>query len=307
MEYQLTRLTKSNLDALVPLYKTVFGNKVSHDFVRRKFDTAYLGCGPFGHLAYFRTEPIAFHGAVPFRMQFGGRIEVSAQYGDAMTHPKHTGQGLFTELGHRTDAALQEAGINFVWGFPNQNSEYGYVHKLNWLSEERMLGFKINTGALAAGKILHRVSDRWSKKLRASLSEHAYAGLSAGSLSEESGVVTTVRDRAFYHYKSFGQNFVVALEGVVFWLKWQAGLMVGDVLAPSKQDFFKGLEALVSLVRKQQVGQIVLQFSPQTKLAEWMLERADETFESWMIGYKPFQSDFPLQKLKLTFGDLDTF
>ncbi len=305
--YQIEPLSEKNLAALVHLYRVVFGNKVTLDFVQRKFDTTYLGVSHFGHLAYYDQEPIAFHGAVPFRMQFENKVEISAQYGDAMTNPHHTGRGLFTELGHRTDQLLKEADIRFVWGFPNQNSEYGYVHKLDWQSKERIQGFKLRSSAKVASKLLNHFTDRFQKRFRQDLQPYYCSDVTGGSLSDEQDIVTTVRDLAFYRYKSFGGGFQVAINGVRYWLKVQSALLVGDIIAASKSEFEQSLDILRHLAARNHLGEIIIQSSPGTKISEWMASMADECFSSWMVGYKNFSSEFPLHHLKLCFGDLDTF
>ena len=308
MDYQITPLTENNLDALVHLYRIVFKNKVSHEFVAQKFDSKYLGPSHFGHIALFKGEPVAFHGAVPFRMRYGNDIQIAAQYGDAMTSSKHTGRGLFTDLGHRTDQQLEEAGIKFVWGFPNQNSEYGYVNKMDWQSRERMIGFKVNTTRhTVTTKLVHKVTKQFESKMTVDLNKYRIQSYLNGSVGTENKVVTTLRDRDFYEYKSFGGNFSVKIKEVFFWLKLHSGILIGDVDAPDKDSFIEGLDQLKKLAARNLLGPIIFQSSPETKIVEWMSGFADEVFTSWMIGYKNFSSDFPLEKLKLTFGDLDTF
>ena len=308
MNYQIVPLSTDNLDALVHLYRVVFKNKVTHRFVSQKFDSTYLGPSHFGHIALFKGEPVAFHGAVPFRMSYRSDIQISAQYGDAMTSSKHTGRGLFTDLGHRTDQQLEEAGIRFVWGFPNQNSEYGYVNKMAWQSKERMIGFKVNTTShIAATKLVHKVTNQFESKMVADLDKYRIQNYLNGSIAAENRVVTTLRDRDFYRYKSFGGNFSVKIKEVSFWLKLHSGILIGDVDAPDRDSFVKGLVELKKLAARNLISPIILQSSPETKITRWMQGLADEVFTSWMVGYKNFSSDFPLEKLKLTFGDLDTF
>ena len=55
------------------------------------------------------------------------------------------------------------------------------------------------------------------------------------------------------------------------------------------------------------ICEIIFQTSPNTMLTTIMETRANEKFESWKVGYKNFNSNFTLENLKFTFGDLDTF
>jgi len=42
-------------------------------------------------------------------------------------------------------------------------------------------------------------------------------------------------------------------------------------------------------------------------LTDVLEDLADHTFESWGVCYKNFSSGFPLERLFVTLGDIDTF
>ncbi len=309
MHYHFEKLGAHNLSALVFLYKEVFGNTYSLAYVQRKFDTSYLSTGPFGHIAFFENSPVAFHGAIPVKMCYREEIELAAQYGDAMTLSAHAGKGLFTKLGRLTDEQLQEAGVKFVWGFPNQNSEYGYVNKLQWQSKERMLGFRIKLRRLSIEKISKRMgflSRKYRKRLAAIINPLRTNTFPRGSI-DKSKAVTVARSSAYYQYKSFGGSICINLSGVIFWIKILGGHLVGDVEVTDGANFQKGLAQLRALAGRLGVDQIIFQASPKTLISKSLEDIVDEVFESWMVGYKNFNSDFPLHSMKYTFGDLDTF
>ena len=51
---------------------------------------------------------------------------------------------------------------------------------------------------------------------------------------------------------------------------------------------------------------IIFQVSPGAALDQWFAKRY-QPIESWAIGWKNYGSDIPLEKLRFTYGDLDTF
>ena len=76
----------------------------------------------------------AIYAVVPFAASLGGRDCVAAQSLDTLTDARYRGRGLFVALAKRTYARLAEAGVAFVFGFPNENSMHGFFERLEWQS-----------------------------------------------------------------------------------------------------------------------------------------------------------------------------
>lgn len=310
MEYQIKPLSSETISDLKILYKAVFGNTYTEKQILEKYDTDYLGEKYFGHIAYYKNEPVAFHGAIPIQMKHNNQLELAAQYGDAMTLKNHTGKGLFSKLGKLTDAQLQAEGIKFVWGFPNQNSEYGYIHKLNWKYKECMKGFRFQIRTLPIEKIIKKtgiLSNWYTKFIRQKFSKYEVTNRISGSVFLNENCVSVNRNQEYYRYKSFGNNFSIKINDTLFWIKIHHGLLIGDVEISTIENFDSALEKLKQVACSVGVTEIIFQASPNTVLAELLQSKTNIQFESWKVGYKNFNSDFPLESLKFTFGDLDTF
>ena len=309
MSFTIIPLSSNNLSDLTYLYKCVFGNNTSLEMVKRKFDTTYLGVDYFGHLAYDGNLPIAFHGAIPVLMQYKENVTLAAQYGDAMTLPDYTGKGLFTKLGKCTDEQLKKAGVSFVWGFPNQNSQYGYLNKLDWVYKERMQRFTITTGTLPIEKIARKnmlTQRMYDMYILKAFKQYQTRKVCKGSVYINDETVSTLRNKAYYNYKSFAGNFTVVIEGVLFWIKIKNGVLIGDIETPNKEKFYIAFEKLKRIARKNGIAEINIQASPNTPIY-YLMQQYEKPKDSWVIGYKNFCSEFPLEHLKLTLGDLDTF
>lgn len=310
MSYTIVPLTSKNIKDLPHLYKNVFGNDNCLSMVQKKFDTSHLGISHFGHLAYKNEIPVAFHGAIPVLMEHNGVYELAAQYGDAMTLPDHTGNGLFTTLGKLTDMQLKAAGVKFVWGFPNQNSEYGYLNKLDWKYVERMQGFSIKTSIIPIEKLAQKfVVSRtiYGKYIQRVFEKYKTNRTIKGSVFKSSNCISTCRNDAYYNYKSFTGSFTIEIDGVLFWIKVKNGLLIGDIETPNDALFYRALEKLKQIASNNGIGVLTFQASPNTEISQLLQSHTKTTFNSWIVGFKSFSSNFPLEKLKLTFGDLDTF
>ena len=252
MEYTFKPLTKNNIDDLDILFYEVYGKKLSKGFMERKFDNPFLTKDYYGYFAYDDKKPIAFYGAIPFLINHNDQTEMAAHSVNTMTHPNYRGEGLFIKLVKLTYLLLQNAGITFIWGFPNQNSEYGLLNKLEWKYSERMICYSTRVSRFSIEKIA-------KKNSVTSLIYQKYCGgvfnqykvdriLQTKGMMPEN-VVTVDRNKNYYHYKSFFGSFVIELEGCLFWIKIQNGLQLGDVEATSEEQFKKGIQKLKQLCK----------------------------------------------------------
>src|ERR1043166_2457107 len=142
-EYKIARLDEDKLPDVSRLHQKIYGITPKENYFHEKYDTSYTGVMHIGFLAYDKNnEPVAFYGVIPCFIQLGNRIVPAAQSADTMTHPSHRNKGLFTRLATLTFELCRQAGIAFVFGFPNQNSHHGLL-ALGWKVTERMERFSI--------------------------------------------------------------------------------------------------------------------------------------------------------------------
>lgn len=302
------RLSPENIHHLVFLFKEVFKKKISLNYIKRKYDTNYLGKSYYGFIAYDKpNSPIAFHGCVPYRMLYKGNVELGAQFGDAMTLKKYNGKGIFTVLGSMTEELLKKEGINFAYGLPNQNSEYGYIHKLHWKHTERMIGFKIPVLTFPYEKIYRKSGGgKFYQKRVSRLLHPYYSDRDLEHSLNENENVTVLRDETFYKYKSYTPNKVLMFDGIKVWIKAEGIFMVGDIAFTNEMEFKNTINKLKRVAFKLGLNKMVLQYHPGTQ-QEKILSKYYQQFISWAICYQPYNTDFPLEKLRFNYGDLDTF
>lgn len=307
-KYKFVPLSNENIHELIPLYRSVFNVKYSLKQIKAKYQPTYTGIYAQGHFAFHKGKAVAFHGAIPILMRHKNEVELCAQYGDAMTLEQHIGNGLFTKLGELTDEALNKKDVRFVWGFPNQNSEYGYVNKLHWEGKERMQCYILKLNSLSSEvvyrktKILERKNQKRIKSALAPLTIekknlHSINTINYGGVD---------RSDSFYDYKSFSPNYFIQLNESKVWVKPLGGLLVGDMEVKDKSSALKTVEDLKLLAKSLGLNKVVFQTSPKSELNS-ILNSIYRPIDSWLIGYKNFHSNFPLDKLQFTYGDLDTF
>lgn len=120
--------------AILNLFRQAFGQEMRLDVWRWRFLDNPADAGrTFIHLMW-DGQVLAGHYAVsPVRMRLAGEQALAALSMTTMTHPAYSGRGVFTALARSVYSALAGAGYRLVWGFPNENSHYGFVRKLGWV------------------------------------------------------------------------------------------------------------------------------------------------------------------------------
>lgn len=303
-------LCEDNLTDLISMYKEVFGVVYTLEAIRKKYNTDYLGVSYFGHFARNQdNKAIAFHGAIPYRVSYNGQVELAAQYGDAMTIKNYAGNGFFTLLGKRTDEQLRTRGIRFVYGFPNQNSEYGYLNKMDWAFKYRMNRYKFEVGSIPVEAI-----SRKTGLLKGSYRNWAFEKLEKLKSQQKSminsatqeGRLSTFRDEAYYEYKSFTDNMILELKSGLAWIKLDSGLLVGDVSINAGASAEEMISELKEICRKLGLSSIIFQWYPNTEI-DLAFTKLAIPHPSWIVGYCNFNSKLPVEEIVLTYGDLDTF
>jgi hypothetical protein len=69
---------------------------------------------------------------MPTWLRLGNEVVLGAQSLDTMTHPDYRNQGMFTVLAKACMELAESKGVEVLYGFPNENSYHGFVHRLNW-------------------------------------------------------------------------------------------------------------------------------------------------------------------------------
>ncbi|HEX6987966.1 MAG TPA: GNAT family N-acetyltransferase [Bacillota bacterium] len=120
--------------AIRALFRLAFGREMQPDEWRWRFlDNPVHPGRTFIHLMWDGTVLAGHYAVSPVRMRLAGREGLAALSMTTMTHPAYGGRGVFTALAGSVYGALADAGFRLVWGFPNENSHYGFVRKLGWV------------------------------------------------------------------------------------------------------------------------------------------------------------------------------
>lgn len=126
---EIVRLEKEHLPAIHELVRASFPKaSISLDEIERVFNTP-AGFA-IGFIGFDGVRPTGYYGVFPTLIHYEGETELAAQSGYTMVHPDYRGGGLFTVL---LKSCYKTAGkeINFIFGFPNENSKRG-LENIGW-------------------------------------------------------------------------------------------------------------------------------------------------------------------------------
>lgn len=113
------------------LFKRVFGFDRGVAHYQWKFTNNPAG-PPVIAVAEDAGRIVGQYALWPTPLRLGGKVVAGAQSLDTMTHPDYRGQGMFTVLAEECMGYAAARCIVALYGFPNENSQPGFVRKLDW-------------------------------------------------------------------------------------------------------------------------------------------------------------------------------
>lgn len=128
---------------ILELFETSFGKKLLPQFWNWRF--ADHPSGRYMIMLMWDGDRVVGHYALsPCKMIIQGQELMTALSMTTMTHPDYAGRGIFTQL---ADALYEEqhdsCGLAAVWGYPNNNSHYGFIKNVKWRNLEQVPTFSV--------------------------------------------------------------------------------------------------------------------------------------------------------------------
>jgi hypothetical protein len=308
-EYKIIKLDEKNIGDVEKLYTAVYEKKPPPDYFKRKYNTTYTGVSNIGFIAY-NTEnlPIAYYGVIPCFIQHADKIILAAQSADTMTHPEFRYKGMFVELSNVCFDLCRRNGITLIFGFPNQNSYHGAVHKLGWKMTETMDYFVIPVKTFSLEHLASKfapLKKLYVKYVKLMLHKYliAESGLANSVISD--GYAGVYRNKQYLQYKTYSSTQVIKIDESKLWIKINNGLLIGDIVLP-ENSFDKLIHKVKKIARKLGVSQIYFHACKHTRLHNLFAKRFN-AIPSFPVLFQDFGSGLPLEEIKFTFADIDIF
>jgi len=308
-EFTVERLTKEGLKDVESLYGEVYGRPASKDYFTIKYNSGYTGHEYLGFIAYNKDRiPVAYYGVIPCFLQCGGKKIIAAQSADTMTHPKFRYKGMFVELSNITFDLCRQVGIRLIFGFPNQNSYHGAVHKLGWKMTDTMECFIIPVNTFPVARLS-------SKTKPTRLLYESYRQWIIGKYKSSERVIPNSvindgfcglrRNIDYEQTKNYHHREVLKLEGGSAWCKISNELTIGD-LNIVQCEFESLINQLKTIASKLGIRQIQFHTSPGTSLHA-LFGSKYQAVPSYPVLFQQFDEEVNISNIKFTLADIDIF
>lgn len=307
--YEIVKLTDDNIKDLVSLYENAFGKKTSEAYIKQKFSTEFTNHKNLGFIAYHESgEAAAFYGVLPCFTYVNGEKVLVAQSGHTMTHKKHRRAKLFIKLANHTFEYCKQKGFKAVYGFPNIYSYPSFVKKLNWNHFDDYHAFtprvkcfpwikvnKIFPPAKSLQKAVQKITIGLLKNSKAF----------SNSIQTDKHIVIE-HDEPYFNYKKFENNYCKIIGGDNIWFKFNAMyLLLGDYESSRDLEYtHKRIKKLAFLLG---IPHVRYQVSSNTDLYNFCIKSEFEKGNTYPIAGIALDESFPIDKMKFTLADFDTF
>jgi hypothetical protein len=117
---------------ILELFELVFKQKMSLDYWIWRFLNNPAGAKMI-KLMWDGDKLVGHYAVSPLCMNVNNKHVLTAHSMTTMTHPDYGGRGIFKLLSLALYEEIEnDLGCEAVWGFPNNNSHYGFINSLQW-------------------------------------------------------------------------------------------------------------------------------------------------------------------------------
>lgn len=310
-EYKIERIGSESFSDLSIIFRSAFEKEMPVKMMQQKFSTSAFGTSFIGYIAYSTGgEPAAYYGVFPCMVYYNGNKFLAAQSGDTMTHKNHQGKGLFTMLAKKTYELAKAEGIHFVFGFPNENSFPGFVRKLQWEHFDDMSSYEIRVKTVPWIRLKNtlKVPQKWHNNWCRFIFSFYKNGHSFESSSKTNETPVVDHSHEFFQYKSYNANYLKTISGKNIWFKHdEMFLVIGDMEFIDEASFLKTLKSLKGLAFLCGLPHLRFYTSSNTIGEKLFARYGNKMQNTYPVGGINLTGIFPMEKLKFTAADNDTF
>ncbi len=308
--YEIVQVSENNYNSIKFLYKETFKLKSTDEQIALKYNTEHTGLKNIGFIAYYKQFPAAYYGVFPTYAYVNGKRVLAAQSGDTMTHQNHQKKGLFVKLAEKTYDLAKNKGVQFVFGFPNQNSYPGFAKKLNWSFYDKMVEFRISGSYIPFCEVAHKfqfIAPFYLKYIKLKLKNNI---ISNGDdlifkFQHKYGIY---KDFEYWKYKKRDNIFMINYDGFTLIIKVDNHILIGDVLPFDSSETLKFINTLKQLSKILKCKTVIVTVSKNHWLYK-LLNHYLSAKETLPIGFLNLNNnnDIPFEKMVFSMLDYDTF
>lgn len=309
LQYDYKFLENDDARALLPLYQNAFGLTVRSEYVESKFFAEYQKINASSFASISGSKIVSFYGIICQKAIYNKDVFYIAQSCDSMTHKEHSGKGLFLNLAKKSYQKLEESGIKFVYGFPNKLIYGLRIKKLKWLHNENINVFKFKIKTLPFAKLIKKLPALkplyffyLNKMLRNNFSSASFFQNSV--VKENVGGI--LHDADYFKYKGGKDKYVLKVNGINLWVKFDGLMWVGDFEHTSADEFSKCLSCLKKMAVKTGCTSIVFHYH-EGCVNDILLKTFQQPVETIPYGFLSLEEAPVPRQFNFTGSDFDTW
>jgi hypothetical protein len=227
-----------------------------------------------------------------------------------MTHKDHGGKGLFTLLATKTYDYCKEQGFHCVFGFPNENSFPGFTKRLGWSHFDDLNPYVIRVKCIPwirlknTFHIPQSIHNKWCRTLLSKWKKGK--PFKSSCYTEDTPVVN--HSEQFFSYKTYEENYLIQVKGNNVWIKFDdTFLLIGDMEKCSEKEFINVIRKLKRIAFWMGLPHLRFHASSHSWGEEMFKKYGTPMDVSYPVGGINFSNEIPLEKMKFTAADNDTF
>ncbi len=305
--YTFKRLTKNDVNKLLPLYASAFGFKANADSVNNKFFNDYQEI----NASYYAEKDVvsSFYGVILQKATYNGSVFTIGQSCDSMTHKDHGGKGLFVKLAGQVYDYLKTKEVDYVFGFPNTTIYNLRIKKLLWQHTENISVFKLKIKTLPFAKLVKKLpafKGLYNSFLNVVIKKHKSTQAHFPNSLVKSNVAGILHDAFYFNYKKTTDKFILKINDIHLWIKVDGFLWVGDFEITGKENFGSVLNKLKRLAKVIGCTSIVFHFQEGTENSK-LLEHFLKVDSEMPVGYIHLTNKHEGVKFKFSGSDFDSW
>lgn len=308
---RVERAADGHWPAVEDLFARSFRRPLAAGLLRRKYDTTHVGVEGVAHVALDGARVVAFKGLLPQSFGLGARGVLAGLACDFVTEPAYRQRGLQWSLLHDAMLAAAHArGFELVYGMAPEQALTA-VRRTGWREAPVLQRHALRVPGPPLARACARL--RFLRRAHQTLVRRAFA---AWRLPDDAPYLNPSEGEGFlcqrytpdlFAYKRrLAPSFRVGIGAARAWLKVDPQVMLGDFDAPDESALRGLLGALARAARRLGAGEVMALVSPGTARQE-RLARLLPGQPSWSLGHFFASPDLPVERLRVSLGDYDTF
>jgi hypothetical protein len=202
----------------------------------------------------------------------------------------------------------KQSGVEFIFGFPNDNSYPGFVKKLDWVHYANIQNYKIKTGALPFEKVAKKfkfISGLYTSLFlnKIKINGKVFENSLTAQLKDQGNIL---HNTDFLNYKVYYKSSIVNLNGVNCWIKVDGRMWIGDIEFCEKTKFYETVNALIALAKKVSCSTVQFSVFENSLYDQWLKEKY-KLHSKNAVGYLNLSNTYKPEQFAYQALDFDTF